>query len=222
MALAAPFAFPTNDYSSILGDANELNLMADLISQISPAASQAQESMIDPKAYFIQSKSGNIYIDVGGVTHRIKLCHFRPSKTLPCSRLPMLFKAKTEAEALKYCDAILPGRWMTCYIQIFYNINSSWDNILKNMNITFLKAFYSNFIDGNIVFLPTIRVHRGKGEGVYPSTKISLAPPLKNFGPYAVKKKQKSPSLKAAGFFFTQFAHLPHLHTYATYQNEKL
>ena len=37
------------------------------------------------KPYYIQSKTGNVVIDVGGIPHHVKMKNFR-QKVLPCSR----------------------------------------------------------------------------------------------------------------------------------------
>ena len=57
------------------------------------------------RAPYIQSPTGTVKIDVGGVVHHIKISNFRRKDTpLPCSRLGRLFRAESRLEVLKYCD----------------------------------------------------------------------------------------------------------------------
>ena len=53
---------------------------------------------------YMQSPTGNVFIDVGGVSHHVRIANFRPRGLLPCSRLGRLFRAKTKYEVNKYCD----------------------------------------------------------------------------------------------------------------------
>merc|ERR1712079_703715 len=73
------------------------------------------ESQEDTSQYYIQSETGRVNFNVGGITHTVLLSSLY--STLPASRIGRLIRAKTRAEVLAQCDLYDPesGEYPTVY-----------------------------------------------------------------------------------------------------------
>lgn len=77
---------------------------------------------------YIQSRSGNVLIDVGGIVHHVRIENFVGS-VLPSSRLGRLFRATTKKEVFDLCDHFSEGDPPT----VFYDRNSSGFNTVLDI-----------------------------------------------------------------------------------------
>ncbi len=106
--------------------------------------------------FFLQSTSGTINIDVGGVVHRVKIKHFRKASTIPSSRLGRLFRygivskrksilqscsrssrAKNLPDVLRNCDKFTAGDPPT----VFFDRNSAGFNTILDIYRTDMLHF---------------------------------------------------------------------------------